>query len=96
MDGRLAGTGTCTENHITRLFVAPELQGRGYGSYLMERLEKEVAAAYDRCVLDASLAAICFYERRGYKTVRHEEIKMCDGTVLVYAIMEKRFKKEVS
>lgn len=40
MDGRLAGTGTCTENHITRLFVAPELQGRGYGSYLMERLEK--------------------------------------------------------
>lgn len=89
LDGRLIGTGSCTGNHITRLFIEPELQGRGYGSFMMEQLEKEIAAQYDSCVLDASLAAVCFYERRGYKTVRHEALRVNDDTVLVYDVMEK-------
>lgn len=45
-------------------------------SLMMEQLEKEIAAQYDSCVLDASLAAVCFYERRGYKTVRHEALRV--------------------
>lgn len=91
VDGRLIGTGSCMGNHITRLFIKPELQGRGYGRFMMEQLEKEIAAQYDSCVLDASLAAVCFYERRDYKTIRHEALPACGGTVLVYEIMEKRF-----
>ena len=31
-DGRLVGTGSRKGNHITRVFVAPELQGQGCGS----------------------------------------------------------------
>lgn len=42
VDGRLIGTGSCMGNHITRLFIEPELQGRGYGSFMMERLEKKL------------------------------------------------------
>lgn len=39
-DSQIVGTGTLVENHITRVFVLPEYQGKGYGSRLMEALEK--------------------------------------------------------
>ncbi len=87
-DSRLVGTGTYTGNHITRLFVAPEYQGRGYGSYMMQQFEKEIFLIYTDAYLDASLAASIFYEHMGYKTVKHEQIDV-DDEVLVYEIMKK-------
>lgn len=89
-DNLLVGTGCCKGNHITRLFVTPDLQGKGYGSYIMDYLEKEVAVYNDTICLDASLAALCFYENKGYKTVRHKKILLDNGTFLVYEIMEKQ------
>lgn len=89
VDNCLVGTGTCEENHIKRLFVVPGLQKKGYGSTIMQELEKEIAAAYDTAVLDSSLVAACFYEHKGYKTLMHKELSAKNGTVLVYEIMEK-------
>ncbi len=83
------GTGTCMENHITRVFVHPGYQGKGYGSYIMQQLEDQIARTYDKAVLDASLPACQFYEGRGYVTVRHETWDCEKGAVLVYGIMEK-------
>lgn len=89
VDGYVAGTGCRDGNHITRVYVAPAFQGRGVGSFIMQRLEGEIAHEHASAVLDASLPAVGLYERRGYRTLRHERFPVEDGAVLVYAVMEK-------
>lgn len=90
---KAVGTGSFKENHITRVYVAPEFQGRGHGSYIMQCLEAEIALKYDSVLLDASLPASHIYEKRGYKTIKHERWNVENGVVLVYEIMEKTLSK---
>lgn len=90
----LVGTGTCKENHITRVFVLPAYQRKGYGSYMMQQLENRIAEKYDKVYLDASLPACRLYEKRGYTTVRHETWNCENDAVLVYGIMEKCLQKQ--
>lgn len=93
-DGEVfVGTGTCKENHITRVFVLPAYQRKGYGSYMMQQLENRIAEKYDKVYLDASLPATLLYEKRGYATVRHETWNCANDVVLVYDIMEKMLAK---
>lgn len=89
-DDRMVGTGCYQNNHITRVYVLPELQGRGYGSFIMEQLEDIIAVEYDKVFLDASLPACHLYEKRGYQTIRHDRWNVENGVVLVYEIMEKK------
>lgn len=90
LDGpRLAGTGTLRENHITRVFAAPDFLGKGVGHLIMEPLEGIIFENYDTAYLDASLPAGRFYDRRGYRTVRHEKWPVENGRILVYEVMEK-------
>lgn len=89
-DSSIIGTGCFKENHITRVYVAPEFQGKGYGSQILRCLENEIASNYETAVLDASLPAALFYEHRGYKTLRHETCTVGKEAVLVYEIMEKK------
>lgn len=88
-DGRLVGTGSCMENHITRVYVSPVFQGKGYGGMMMQKLESEIAEKYDSVNLDASLPASRFYENRGYRTVKHEKRETAPHAILVYEVMEK-------
>lgn len=88
-DSIIVGTGSYENNHITRVYVAPNFQGRGYGTYMMQCLENEITLKYDRVYLDASLPASHFYESRGYKTQRHESYPVKNGVILVYEVMEK-------
>ena len=88
-DDRMVGTGCYQNNHITRVYVLPEFQGRGYGSFIMEQLEDIIAGEYDKVFLDASLPACHLYEKRGYQTIRHDRWNVENGVVLVYEIMEK-------
>ena len=90
IDNEMVGTGCFKENHITRVYVKPSAQRKGYGNYIMQCLEKEIALQHDTVNLDASLPACCLYEKRGYKTVKHERWNVANGVVLVYEIMEKR------
>ena len=90
-DNQLVGTGTHKGSHITRVFVLPEYQGQGYGSYIMGQLEKEIAMTDTAVYLDASLAASILYEHRGYKTIAHERIAV-DDEILVYERMKKELK----
>lgn len=87
--GAIVGTGSRDGQHITRVYVLPEHQGKGYGGYILGELEKEISGKYSRIVLDASLPACRFYESKGYRTVRHEEAKCEGNVVLVYDVMEK-------
>lgn len=88
-DDTIVGTGCYKENHITRVYVKPECQGKGYGSYIMQCLENEISLRYDTVFLDASLPASHLYERRGYQTVKHERWDVKNGRILVYEIMVK-------
>lgn len=89
---KMVGTGCYQENHITRVYVLPEFQGRGYGSYIMQQLEDTIAVEYDKVYLDASLPASHLYEKRGYQTIHHDKWNVENGVVLVYEIMEKGLK----
>lgn len=88
-DDMIVGTGCYIDNHITRVYVKPEYQGRGYGSYIMQCLENQIGLKYDTACLDASLPASHLYEQRGYKTIKHERKNVENGVLLVYKIMEK-------
>ena len=55
----------------------------------MQCLEADIAKKHDSVELDASLPASRLYEKRGYKTVKHEKWDVENGVVLVYEIMEK-------
>ena len=87
-DNTIVGTGSINENHITRLFISPEYQGKGFGSYIMSCIEDEISPNYSTAYLDSSLPAARFYDKRGYKTVRHEEIA-AGNSILVYEIMQR-------
>lgn len=94
-DGWLVGTGSCKGSHITRVFVATEFQGQGYGGRIMENLEREIAREYPSICLDASLPAAQFYESRGYKTVRHGKTEVENNAILIYEMMEKQMTKNL-
>jgi GNAT superfamily N-acetyltransferase len=38
----LVGSGSRRDNNITRLYVAPAFQGKGYGGIIMQKLEDEI------------------------------------------------------
>ncbi len=91
-DSQIVGTGCLDENHITGVYVLPAYQNAGCGSYIMDCLENEIFQKYDTAVLDASLAAVCLYEHRGYQTVGHGIYELENDVKLVYEIMEKKRK----
>lgn len=87
----MVGTGCYQDNHITRVYVKPEYQGQGYGSYIMECLENKISLEYTSVYLDASLPASHLYETRGYQTIKHDRQNVENGVILVYEVMEKTF-----
>ena len=90
-DGTIVGTGSYKDNHITRVYVLPIYQGKGYGKYIVEQLEL-LMCEYEEIYLDASLPACQFYEHLGYRTHHHDSLKCENGVVLVYDVMTKKIK----
>lgn len=86
----IVGTGCIHQNHITGVYVLPRYQRKGCGTRIMDVLEAEIGKLYGVSVLDASLAAVCMYENRGYKTVGHGICELENDVKLVYEIMEKK------
>ena len=89
----LVGTGTKQENHITRVYVLPRFQGKGYGTYIMKQLEESIKKQYDTIDIDASLPACRLYQRLGYQTVDHGIWECKNGVIQVYEIMKKQLRK---
>ena len=88
-DGIIVGTGSFSDNHITRVYVLEEHQKKGFGTFIMKKLEEQIKKQYNKAYLDASLPASSFYEKLGYSTVRHEKQAVENGKVLVYEVMKK-------
>lgn len=96
-DGTPVGTGTFAGNHMTRVFVLPELQGNGIGSFLLDKLESEMARTCSTIELDSSLPAGGLYQKRGYATVNHGCLDILDDggrlvAAMAYEIMEKNVR----
>lgn len=88
-EGQMIGMGSKEENYITGVYVLPEFQKKGYGTRIVNALEKLIGKEYSSVVLDASLPACCMYEKMGCHTVRHEQMALIHGVILVYDVMEK-------
>ena len=74
--------------YIGRLIVHPEHQGQGIGSRLLQRIEQEFDGTdrYELFTGEKSTRNIHFYERRGYRLFRTEEVN--PGLSLVF--LEKK------
>ena len=46
-DGKIVATGCFEGNHITRVYVLPEYQKRGFGTRIMKTLETRIGETYD-------------------------------------------------
>ena len=86
-DGKIVAAGCFVDNHITRVYVLPKYQKKGYGTFIMKQIEEEICEKYDKVYLDASLPAASFYEKMGFFTIRHEKYPVENE------VMEKEFHK---
>ena len=83
----MIGTGTIDGDHIGRVFVLPQFQGRGIGTLIMDFFESEIIKSHGAVWLDSSLPAGKFYHSRGYITKEYEEHRLVNDKVLAYEIM---------
>ena len=93
IDGNIVATGCFVNNHITRVYVLPEYQKKGYGTYIMKTIEVQIGEKYDKAYLDASLPAAALYEKLGFSTIKHERYLVENGVILAYEVMEKELHK---
>lgn len=92
-ENNIVGTGSFVGNHITRVYVLPEFQKRGYGTFIMKTIEEDISKIYSKGYLDASLPAASLYEKLGYKVISHEKHPVKNGVILAYEVMEKELYK---
>lgn len=48
IDENIVGTGCFEDNHITRVYVLPEHQKKGYGTFIIKNLEARISKKYDK------------------------------------------------
>lgn len=71
--------------YLDRLFVHADYQGRGIASAICDRLEQQ---ADGNITVHASVTAKPFFEKRGYETVREQQVEK-GGVALTNYIMRK-------
>lgn len=91
IDDRIVATGCFVDNHITRVYVLPNHQKKGYGTFIMKKIEAQISGKYDKAYLEASLPAVDLYEKLGFSIVSHEHCSVENGVMLAYEVMEKSF-----
>ena len=83
--GELESTG-----HIDRFYCHAECQGQGVGSMLLGQLESKAhMLALPQLFTEASITARPFFERRGFITVREQEVE-CRGVSMTNFVMTKQ------
>ena len=86
-DGHLVGFGDIDENgYLDRLYVHKDFQRRGIATALCDALEAMVRGR--TLITHASITARPFFERRGYKMVKAQQVER-GGVVLPNYCMER-------
>lgn len=73
--------------YLDRLYVHRDYLRQGIASALCSRLEEEVGS--DRYITHASITARIFFEKRGYRVVKEQQVER-NGVWLKNYVMEKR------
>lgn len=85
-DNRIVGFGDIDETgYLDRLFVHRDYQRQGIASALCDRLEQAVPG---RIFVHASITARPFFESRGYRVVKQQQVER-KGIFLTNFVMEK-------
>ncbi len=86
INGNIAGFGDIDSNgYLDRLYVHKDYQRRGIGSSICSILENMVNS--DKIITHASITAKGFFEKRGYKVIKEQQVKR-QGIILTNYIME--------
>lgn len=78
------GTVTVRSDLLSRLYVLPLYQGRGFGSSLLAFAESRIAQLYRKAWLEASAPSEQFYLHRGYEYVRERSLPVGDNVLVWY------------
>ncbi len=85
--GRIVGFGDIdASGYLDRLYIHKDYQGRGIATALCDALEAAVSAPV--LSVHASITARPFFERRGYKVVKEQQVERL-GVLLTNYVMEK-------
>lgn len=85
-DNRIVGFGDIDETgYLDRLFVHKDCQRQGIASALCDQLEQAVSG---RIFVHASITARPFFESRGYRVVKQQQVER-KGIFLTNFVMEK-------
>ena len=71
--------------YLDRLYVHVDYQGRGVATAICNRLEQEIPG---NIVTHASVTARPFFEKRGYRVVKEQQVER-QGILLTNYVMEK-------
>lgn len=85
----IIGTVTIKNNEISRLFVLPNYQKKGYGRALLDFAEQKIFEDYNEITISASLPAKKIYLKRGYIETEYNTIITENGDYLCYDEMKK-------
>lgn len=85
-DGVIVGFGDmASDGYLDRLYVHKDYQGRGIATALCDALERAVPGPY---TTHASITARPFFEHRGYRVVREQQVER-KGILLTNFVMQK-------
>ncbi len=73
-------------NYLDRLYVHKDFQGRGVATAICDELEKQ--ANGNTISVHASITAKPFFEKRGYKVLKEQQVEVA-GVFLTNYVMEK-------
>jgi GNAT superfamily N-acetyltransferase len=74
LNEEIIGTATISENMFGSVFISPDHQRQGIGAKVMQSLEELVKAqGKNEVILHASINAVQFYEKQGYKEIKRVE-----------------------
>lgn len=87
LDGeKIVGFGDIDKTgYLDRLYVHSDYQGKGIATAICEQLEKLVQG---NLTTHASITARPFFEKRGYKVVKEQQVE-CQGILLTNFVMER-------
>lgn len=89
--GRILGYASLRGGEVTALFVRPSAAGRGLGSTLLSRVEREARRrGRARLVLLASRNAAAFYRARGWAGSRTTRVPLPGGGALAAVRLWRR------
>lgn len=86
-NGIIVGFGDIDKNgFLDKLYVHKDYQGQGVASAICDELERE--AGEEKIITNASITAKPFFEKRGYKAVKEQQV-IRKGIPLTNYVMEK-------